>query len=152
MVWKQLRALLASATTWAPLSSALAEDPTVLYSAEHMWTRYDGEYILVGISSHLSCMLGKITLIELGVSEGDNLGENFEFAVVESDKAATELSLPVAGRLVDVNDAVLEAPHLLRDDPEGSAWILQMLPTDLEQIEKLFRKDAYVQYVGGVCE
>ena len=79
------------------------------YTKDHEWIRLDGDVAVVGISDHAQEQLGDIVFVELP-EVGKKLAKGDEAAVVESVKAASEVFAPVAGEVVDVNDALADTP------------------------------------------
>lgn len=92
------------------------------YSADHEWARLDGTRITVGITDYAQDALGDVVFVELpGV--GDDVESGGAMGEVESTKSVSDLFAPLAGTIVEVNDALGESPELLNDDPYGDGWI-----------------------------
>ena len=102
------------------------------------WLQIDGAYALVGISDHAQDSLSDIVYVELP-SVGDKFDAGQAFGVVESVKAASDLLMPIAGEVTEVNDATVDKPESLNSDPYGS-WLVTILISDGGQTPKL--KDA----------
>lgn len=94
------------------------------YSKDHEWVKIDGKEAYVGISDHAQDSLGDIVYVELP-DVGDEFDKGEAFAVVESTKAASDVYLPVAGKVVEVNEALDDAPELINEDAFAN-WIAKI--------------------------
>lgn len=103
---------------------------TLHYTRSHEWVRKDDELFTVGITDHAQTMLGDLVYVELPPVEG-NFQEGQECAVVESVKAAADVYCPVAGEVIEINEAVLESPHLINQDPYGKGWLFRVRPFEV---------------------
>lgn len=95
-----------------------------LYTKDHEWVKIDGNEAFVGISDHAQHSLGDIVYVELP-EIGDEFDKGDAFAVVESTKAASDVFLPVAGKVVEVNEALDDAPELINEDAFAN-WIAKI--------------------------
>lgn len=117
-------------------------DSKARYAKTHEWARKDGDSLLVGISDHAQDSLGDIVYIDLPeASASFAAGENF--GVVESVKAASDLYLPVAGTIKEVNQALSDQPDLINKDCYGEGWILRISPEDDSAFDSLLSPEAY---------
>jgi glycine cleavage system H protein len=99
------------------------------YTKTHEWARRNEDGTLtVGITDHAQAQLGDMVFVELP-DVGRILQVTEECAVVESVKAASDVYSPVAGEVLEVNDALTEKPELINQDPYGAGWIFRMQPT-----------------------
>ncbi len=119
----------------------LPED--LLYSKDHEWVKKDGETVKVGISDYAQDQLGDIVFVELP-SEGDSFEEGEEFGTLESVKAVSEVYLPIGGEIVAVNEALEDEPERINQDPYG-AWIVEVRPSDLAELDNLLDKATYLK-------
>ena len=94
------------------------------YSKDHEWVKIDGKEAYVGISDHAQDSLGDIVYVELP-EVGDEFDKGEAFAVVESTKAASDVYLPVAGKVIEVNEALDDAPELINEDAFAN-WIAKL--------------------------
>lgn len=95
-----------------------------LYTKDHEWVKIEGSEAYVGISDHAQHSLGDIVYVELP-DVGDEFDKGEAFAVVESTKAASDVYLPVAGKVVEVNEALDDAPELINEDAFAN-WIAKL--------------------------
>lgn len=112
------------------------------YSKEHEWVRADDGKATIGITSFAADELGDIVFIELPEA-GAKLTQFGTFGVVESVKAVSDLYSPVSGTVVEVNEALRDAPELLNSDPFGEGWIARVELGDAAELEGLMDADAY---------
>ena len=113
------------------------------YTSDHEWVRLEDDGTLtIGITDHAQEALGDIVFIELPevdleVAEGESC------ATVESTKAASDVFAPLAGRIAEINEAIVEDPGLINRDPQGEGWFWRMEPGDDENFESLMDEEAY---------
>jgi glycine cleavage system H protein len=112
------------------------------YSKEHEWVRAQDEAATIGITSFAADELGDIVFVELP-EVGATLTQFAAFGVVESVKAVSDLYAPVSGEVVEVNDALRDAPELLNSDPFGEGWIAKVTLADAADLERLMDAVAY---------
>jgi glycine cleavage system H protein len=112
------------------------------YSREHEWVRVDGSKATIGITSFAADELGDIVFVELP-DVGASLSQFGTFGVVESVKAVSDLYSPVSGEVVEVNDALRDAPELMNSDPFGEGWIARVELADPGEIDALMDAEAY---------
>ncbi len=112
------------------------------YSREHEWVRADGEQATIGITSFAADELGDIVFVELP-EIGASLSQFGTFGVVESVKAVSDLYAPISGEVVEVNEALREAPELLNSDPFGEGWIARVRLSDSSEVDSLLDAEAY---------
>jgi glycine cleavage system H protein len=113
----------------------------LLYAESHEWIKVEGNVGIIGISDHAQHALGSVVFIDLPkvgklVKKGDTFG------AVESVKAASDLYLPVTGKIIEVNDALDSAPEMLNDDPYG-AWICKIEIQDSKELDSLLTPEQY---------
>lgn len=99
------------------------------YAESHEWVTTQPETVRVGISDFAQDELGDIVFVDLP-TEGDELDEDEELGVVESIKAISDVYTPVAGTIVDVNDAVIDRPELVNEAPYDDGWLVELQPED----------------------
>jgi glycine cleavage system H protein len=112
------------------------------YTREHEWARPKGNVIAVGVTDHAQSTLGDIVYVELP-KVGSTLTEGKQFGVIESTKAVSELYAPITGKVVNVNQALVDNPSTVNTDPYGAGWILEVEPSDSKQLDALMDSAAY---------
>ena len=120
------------------------------FTEDHEWIRPEDDGVaVVGITDYAQEQLGEIVFIELP-EVGAAFVQGAEAAVIESVKAASELFAPVSGTVVEVNEALNDAPGLVNEDPSGEGWFLRIEldnPDSLESVDGLMTEDEYRRYV-----
>ena len=112
------------------------------YADSHEYAHADGDLVRIGISAFAVDQLGDIVFVDLP-EVGSALGRGSSFGTVESVKAVEEMYAPVSGEVVERNDAVLDSPEELQNDPHGTGWLLVLRPKDPAQLESLLDATAY---------
>ena len=117
------------------------------YTAEHEWTRPDGDRVVMGITDHAQHELGDVVYVELP-EVGTELTQGSPFGVIESVKAASDLFAPLSGKVVAVNGALESAPQLVNESPYGDGWMVTIRPSRMDAEEaKLMDAEAYSRLV-----
>lgn len=118
----------------------------LLYSKEHEWVRVEGEKAYIGISDYAQHALGDIVYVELPEVD-DELEVNDVIGVVESVKAASDVYSPISCRILEVNEALEDAPEKLNEDPYGNyIAIVEILnPDELNELMDYKQYEAYCQ-------
>jgi glycine cleavage system H protein len=117
-----------------------------LYSREHEWIRVDGDMAIVGITEFAQEELGEVVFVELPeVGQMFNTGD--ELGTIESVKAVAEVYTPVAGEVVEINDAVVDDPELLNDDPHSEGWLVKIRFSSASDLKELMNAEKYEEYV-----
>ena len=119
--------------------------PSDLYYTEnHEWIRPDeeGATATIGITDFAQHELGDIVFVELEPT-GARLDRNEAFGTVEAVKTVSELYMPVAGEIVEVNGDLEASPELVNDDPYGGGWMVKVKMADPDELEQLQEADAY---------
>ena len=117
----------------------------VKYSKEHEWIILDGDVATIGITKHATEMLGDIVFAELP-EKGSNVEKDGTAGVVESTKAASDVYTPVSGEVVDINQAIVDDPSKINEDPENTAWFFKLKIKDLTEMDTLMSKDDYDKF------
>jgi len=113
------------------------------YVDSHEWLRKEEDgTITVGITDYAQAALGDVVFIELPEVDTD-VEEGDDIAVVESVKAASDVYAPIAGKIVAVNEALVDAPETANEDPYGEAWFFRMEPADANVLDTLLTADEY---------
>lgn len=120
------------------------------YLDTHEYARVDEDegVVTVGISAFAIDQLGDIVFLELP-EVGDAVEKGEKFGTVESVKAVEDLKSPVNGDVLERNEAILDAPEQIADDPYGDAWLIKVKVEDLEDLEDAMSADEYREQVEG---
>lgn len=113
------------------------------YSKSHEWVRDEGDgTVTVGITDHAQELLGDLVFVELP-EVGIPIAAEAECAVVESVKAASDIYSPVSGEIIDVNQALADAPESINEDAYGDGWIFKVKLSDSAELNDLLDADGY---------
>jgi glycine cleavage system H protein len=118
------------------------------YADTHEYARLEGEIATIGITAFAVDQLGDIVFLELP-DVGEALEKGETFGTVESVKAVEDLKAPVTGTVVERNDALLDTPEQLADDPYGEAWMLKVRVDDPDELNDAMTADEYRALVEG---
>ena len=122
--------------------------PTNLkYSKEHEWVRLEGNKAVVGITDFAQSQLGDVVFVELP-TVGAAAVAGKRFSVVESVKAVSDIFAPVNGTVVEINEALNDAPEKVNQDPYGQGWIAVLELTDVAGLNELMDSEAYAAKVA----
>ena len=121
------------------------------YTSDHEWALEEEELLVIGITDYAQDALGEIVYIELP-SEGDEITKGDPFGAVESTKAVSDLYAPVSGDVVEVNEALLDSPETINEDPYGEGWMIKVRPYDTDEIEDLMDFEEYTEFVEKETE
>ena len=116
------------------------------YTESHEWVRDEGDGVVaIGISDHAQELLGDLVFVELP-EVGAALAAGDECAVVESVKAASDIYSPVSGEVTEVNEALVDAPETINDDPYVNGWIYKLKVADAAELDNLMDAAAYTAH------
>ncbi len=115
---------------------------TIKYTKEHEWLRIEGDVGTIGITDHAQEQLGDLVFIELP-EIGKTLDKGDEAAVVESVKAASEVYAPVAGEVIEVNEALNDNPAAINSDAMGAGWMFKVRLSNPGELDALLDEGAY---------
>ena len=123
----------------------------LLYTKEHTWVKIEGALATLGITYYAQYSLGEITFIDLpGV--GESFVQSQKIAVLESVKAATELSCPLSGKVAKINQQLEKEPGLINKFPYDKGWILVLEVKDLDQARSLMNSGVYESFLETIAE
>jgi glycine cleavage system H protein len=121
----------------------------LFYSKDHEWLRVEGETGTVGITDHAQNSLGDVVYVELPKA-GETFAAHDTFGSVESVKAVSELFLPVAGEVTEVNESLADEPEKVNSDPYGDGWMLRVKLSNRGEVDSLLSAAEYEDYVGSL--
>jgi glycine cleavage system H protein len=123
------------------------EESLLKYTEEHEWLKLDGDIATVGITQHATELLGDIVFVQLP-DIGTKLVKGDGAAVVESVKAASDVFAPLAGEVVELNQAIVEDPAIVNADPQGAGWFFKLRLADVRAMDGLMDEAAYKKLTG----
>ena len=117
------------------------------YSKDHEWIRLEGETAYVGITDFAQHELGDIVFVDIDTVD-ETLEADETFGTIEGVKTSSELLLPVAGTVVEFNEALADAPETVNNDPYGEGWIIKVQVANPADLDGLLSAEAYKELIG----
>ena len=117
-----------------------------LYSQEHEWIQVNGDEAIIGITAFAQQELGEVVYVELPEAD-QNFSQGDEIGTIESVKAVAELYIPVSGVVLEVNEAVIDDPEVLNDDPHGEGWLVKIRMSNVAELGSLMSAAAYEAFL-----
>ena len=114
----------------------------LLYHAEHDWARVDGEQATFGITWYAQDSLGEVVFYD-PPEVGSTIAKDAPYAEVESVKAVSDVVAPLSGEIVEVNEALTDAPEQVNEDPYGEGWLVKVRLSDPAEAESLLSAADY---------
>ncbi|MDR2910973.1 MAG: glycine cleavage system protein GcvH [Bacteroidales bacterium] len=112
------------------------------YTQDHEWLRVENGIAVVGITDFAQCELGDIVFVEIE-TENEELEKGETFGTVEAVKTVSDLFMPLAGQVIEVNTALIDEPELVNNDPYGKGWMIKIDMSDESQIDELLSAKEY---------
>lgn len=119
----------------------------VKYTSEHEWIRVEGDIAYVGITDYAQEQLGDIVFVDIQ-TEGETLTAGDTFGTIEVVKTISDLFLPVAGEVLEQNEALADQPELVNKDPYGEGWLIKIKPAADADFDALLDAEAYKALVN----
>jgi glycine cleavage system H protein len=112
------------------------------YHPEHDWARVDGDVATLGITWYAQDQLGEVVFFD-PPDVGATLTKDSPYAEVESVKAVSDVIAPVSGEIVEVNEALKDAPEQINEDPYGEGWLVRVRLSDASELDSLLDSENY---------
>jgi glycine cleavage system H protein len=112
------------------------------YHAEHDWARIDGDVATFGITWYGQDQLGEIVFFD-APEVGATVAKDASYAEVESVKAVSDVVAPLSGEVVEVNEALSDAPERINEDPYGDGWLVRVRLSDPSEADELLDAETY---------
>ena len=116
------------------------------YSESHEWVKVEGNVAIIGVSDFAQKEMGDITYVDMPAVD-DEVSAGEEFGALESVKASSDLISPVSGVVVEVNEALEDAPEKVNEDAYGS-WIIKVEMSDPSELDALLDAAGYKALIG----
>ncbi len=117
------------------------------FTKSHEWVRVEDDIATIGLADYAQSELGDITYLELP-EVGDSIAAKDPLGVVESVKAASDIYAPVSGEVTERNEAAVEKPEIVNQDPFGEAWLIKVRLSDAAQLGELMDAEAYDAFLA----
>jgi glycine cleavage system H protein len=112
------------------------------YTKNHQWVKIEDDAAVVGITDYAQSELGDVTFLELP-QIGETLGQGDQCGVIESVKASSDLSTPLSGQIVEVNDEIVASPEIVNEDPYEAGWLFKLGEFSEEELDSLLTAEQY---------
>jgi glycine cleavage system H protein len=116
------------------------------YTEDHEWIKVDGDEAYIGVADYAQDALGDIVYVELPEVD-DEIAKEEAFSAVESVKAAADIYMPVDGKVIEVNEEIIDDPALLNQDPYEN-WMIKIEVTDKSQLDDLMTSEEYEKFLN----
>ena len=117
------------------------------YTKEHEWVRLEGDVATIGITDYAQGELGDIVFIEVDTVD-ESVAEDEVFGTIEAVKTVSDMFAPVAGEVIEFNEALEDAPESVNSDPYGEGWIIKMRVENLDNVAALLSHEGYAELIG----
>lgn len=118
------------------------------YTKDHEWVKVEGDLATIGVTDYAQGELGDVVYVEIE-SEGESLDAEEVFGTVEAVKTVSDLFMPMAGEVTEVNKELTDAPDHVNKDPYGKGWMIKVKMSDLGQLEGLLTAEQYKEEIGA---
>jgi glycine cleavage system H protein len=112
------------------------------YHPEHDWARIEGDTATLGITWYGQDQLGEVVFFD-APAVGTALTKDSPYAEVESVKAVSDVIAPLSGEVIEVNDALGDAPEQINEEPYGSGWLVRIRIADVAEADDLLDASTY---------
>lgn len=118
----------------------------LLYTNDHEWVKVEGDMAYIGIADYAQHNLGDIVYVELPEVD-DEFEKEEAFSAVESTKAAADVYMPLSGKIVEVNEELIDDPALINSDPYES-WMVKVEMSDKADLDELMTSEDYEKFLA----
>lgn len=118
------------------------------YTKDHEWVRLEGDIAVIGITDFAQSELGDIVYVEVDTLD-ETLDADEVFGTVEAVKTVSDLFLPIAGEIIEFNEALEDEPEKVNSDPYGDGWMVKVKCDDASKVDGLLSAEDYKQLIGA---
>jgi len=118
------------------------------YTKDHEWIKVEGSNAIVGVTDFAQGQLGDIVFIEIE-TVGETLQKEEVFGTIEAVKTVSDMFMPVAGEVLEVNPKISESPDAVNKDPYGDGWMIKIKITDTAQLNDLLTPEQYSKLINA---
>jgi glycine cleavage system H protein len=120
----------------------------LLYTKDHEWVRLEGSTATIGITEFAAGELGDIVYVEIETL-GESLEEHALFGTIEAVKTVSDLFMPIAGEVIEVNSGLNDTPEVVNSDPYGDGWMIKVAVSDASSRDSLMNAADYKKMIGA---
>ena len=121
---------------------------TLKYAMTDEWVRVEGNVAVIGVSDYAQDALSDVVFFEAVVSVGDQVKSKDQVATLESVKAAADVSTPLSGKVLEINEGLGSSPEIVNNDPYGEAWMIKIELSNPDELSVLMDAAAYEKYLS----
>ena len=118
------------------------------YTQDHEWIKIEGNTGIIGITDYAQGELGDIVFIEIETLD-EEIDKEEVFGTVEAVKTVSDLFMPVAGKIIEVNSKLEDNPELVNQDPYGEGWLIKINIKDAKELNSLLTPEAYKELINA---
>jgi glycine cleavage system H protein len=118
------------------------------YTKDHEWIKVDGNNAVIGVTDFAQGQLGDVVFIEIE-TQGETLAKEEVFGTIEAVKTVSDMFMPVAGEVIEINPKLSESPDVVNKDPYGDGWMIKIKMTDPSQLNELLTPDQYKEIINA---
>ena len=116
------------------------------YAKTDEWVKLEGNMATIGISDYAQDQLSDIVFIEFNKDKGESVKKNDILATIESVKAAGDVNSPISGKVLEINENLVDHPEFLNEDPYEKAWMIKIEINDTTEIDQLLSAADYEKF------
>ena len=116
------------------------------YAKTDEWVKLEGNMATIGISDYAQDQLSDIVFIEFNKDKGESVKKNDILATIESVKAAGDVNSPISGKVLEINENLVDHPEFLNEDPYEKAWMIKIEVNDTTDIDQLLSAADYEKF------
>jgi len=120
----------------------------IRYAKSHEWLRLEGSTGYIGITDFAQSELGDVVFVDITAGVGDELNAGDVFGSIDAVKTVSDVYMPVAGKIVEINQKIVDAPETVNSDPFGDGWMIRIEVSGEPDTSRLMDKAAYADMVG----
>ncbi len=118
------------------------------YTKDHEWVRVEGDIATIGVTDYAQGELGDVVYVEIE-TDGESLDQEEVFGTVEAVKTVSDLFMPIAGEVIEVNEKLADEPDLVNQEPYGEGWMIKVKISDNSQLDALLSAEDYKSEIGA---
>ncbi|PKP10896.1 MAG: glycine cleavage system protein H [Bacteroidetes bacterium HGW-Bacteroidetes-4] len=117
------------------------------YTEDHEWIKVNGDEAFIGITEYAQQQLGDVVFVEIE-TEGESLAKGDTFGTIEAVKTVSDLFMPVAGEVLEINPKLESTPEIVNSDPYGDGWMIKIKIENQDDLADLLSAAAYTETIG----
>lgn len=118
------------------------------YTKDHEWIKVEGSNAVIGVTDFAQGQLGDVVFIEIE-TQGETLAKEEVFGTIEAVKTVSDMFMPVAGEILEVNPKLAEAPDVVNKDPYGDGWMVKIKVTNPAELNELLTPEQYKELINA---